>query len=72
MNTRILPARDQLTICFAHVAYRMGERFALRNSGLKSFELRSLDELKARIAEADVLVCSGLWRKWKTNQAEGE
>ena len=62
MNTRILPARDQLTICFAHVAYRMGERFALRNSGLKSFELRSLDELKARIAEADVLVCSGLWR----------
>ena len=62
MSARILPANAKLTICFAHVAYRMGERFALRNTGLNSFELRSLDELKARIAEADVLVCSGLWR----------
>ncbi len=62
MSARILPANAKLTICFAHVAYRMGERFALRDTGLNSFELRSLDELKARIAEADVLVCSGLWR----------
>jgi phosphoglycerate dehydrogenase-like enzyme len=62
MNPRPLPARDKLTICFAHVAYRMGERFALRKTGLKWFELRSLDELQARIAEADVLLCSGLWR----------
>ena len=62
MSTRPLPAKDKLTICFAHVAYRMGERFALRNTGLNSFEVRGLDELKARIAEADVLVCSGLWR----------
>jgi len=30
---RILPAKDQLTICFAHVAYRMAERFALRETG---------------------------------------
>lgn len=62
MNPRPLPARDKLTICFAHVAYRMGERFALRNTGLNWFELRSLDELQARIAEVDVLLCSGLWR----------
>jgi phosphoglycerate dehydrogenase-like enzyme len=62
MSVRPLPAKDKLTICFAHVAYCMGERFALRNTGLNSFELRSLDKLKARIAEADVLVCSGLWR----------
>jgi len=62
MSARPLPAKDKLTICFAHIAYRMGERFALRNTGLNSFEVRSLDELKARIAEADVLVCSGLWR----------
>ena len=59
---RSLPPKDKLTICFAHVAYRMGERFALRDSGLKWFELRTLDELKARIAELDVLLCSGLWR----------
>jgi D-2-hydroxyacid dehydrogenase (NADP+) len=59
---RTLPSKDKLTLCFAHVAYRMGERFALRDTGLKWFELRSLDELKGRIAEVDVLLCSGLWR----------
>jgi len=40
----------------------MGERFALRNTGLNWFEVRGLEELKTRIAEADVLACSGLWR----------
>jgi phosphoglycerate dehydrogenase-like enzyme len=59
---RPLPARDKLNICFAHVAYRLGERFALRNTGLDWFEVRSPDELKARIGEVDVLLCSGLWR----------
>ena len=62
MSARPLPAKDKLTLCFAHVAYRMGERFALRNTGLDWFEVRSLDDLKARIAEVDVLLCSGLWR----------
>ena len=62
MTSRRLPARDQLTICFAHAAYRMQERFALRNTGIKCFEVRTLDELKARIGEADVLSVSGLWR----------
>ena len=62
MSARPLPAKDKLTVCFAHVAYRLGERFALRNTGLDWFEVRSLDDLKARIAEVDVLLCSGLWR----------
>ena len=62
MAARPLPAQDRLTICFAHVAYRLGERFALRNTGIKSFEVRSLDELSSRIKEADVLLVSGLWR----------
>jgi len=62
MAARTLPAKDQLKICFAHVAYRMGERFALRNTGMQSFEVRSLDELSSRIGEADVLLVSGLWR----------
>ena len=62
MSARPLPAKDKLTLCFAHVAYRMGERFALRNAGLDWFEVRSLDDLKARINEVDVLLCSGLWR----------
>jgi phosphoglycerate dehydrogenase-like enzyme len=62
MSARPLPARDKLTICFAHVAYRLGERFALRTSGLDWFEVRSFEDLKARIADVDVLLCSGLWR----------
>lgn len=60
--TRKLPARENITLCFAHPAYRMQERFALRNTGIRSFEVRSLDELKARIGEADVLSVSGFWR----------
>jgi phosphoglycerate dehydrogenase-like enzyme len=50
------------TICFAHVAYRCGDRFAERGAPFPSFEVRSLPELEARIGEADVLVVSGLWR----------
>ncbi len=62
MPVRPLPPKDKLTVCFAHAAYRLGQQFALRNTGIDSFEVRTLDDLKARIAEADVLVCSGLWR----------
>jgi len=62
MRPRPLPARDKLTLCFAHVAYRLGERFALRDTGINCFEVRSADELTARIAEVDVLLVSGLWR----------
>ncbi len=62
MNARPLPARAKLTLCFAHVAYRMGDRFVLRETGLDWFEVRTLDELKARIQDVDVLLCSGLWR----------
>jgi phosphoglycerate dehydrogenase-like enzyme len=58
----MLPPRDQLTVCFAHVAYRFGERFALRNTGIRFVEVRDRAGLDAAIGEADVLVCSGLWR----------
>ena len=58
----MLPSRDQTTICFAHVAYRLQERFLHRDTGIASFEVRSPAELDRRIAEADVLVISGLWR----------
>jgi phosphoglycerate dehydrogenase-like enzyme len=57
-----LPNRNEVTICFAHVAYRLGERFAARNTGLRAIEVRSLDDFSARIPEADVVVVSGLWR----------
>src|ERR1043165_4958705 len=69
MSARHLPTRDKLTVGFAHVAYRMGERFALRDTGLDWFEARSFEDLKARIADVDVLLCSGLWRNELIPQA---
>jgi D-2-hydroxyacid dehydrogenase (NADP+) len=58
----VLPVKDKTTICFAHVAYQLQQQFALRNTGIASFEVRDYAELERRLGEADVLVISGLWR----------
>lgn len=58
----MIPPKDSLTICFAHLAYRLRERFLARETGIASFEVRSAEELALRIGEADVLAVSGLWR----------
>ena len=58
----MLPSKDQLTICFAHVAYRLRERFLTLATGIESFEVRDGAALEQRIRDADVLVISGLWR----------
>ena len=58
----MLPPAAATTICFAHVAYQMQERFALRDTGLGSLQVRDRAGLDAAIAGADVLVVSGLWR----------
>ncbi len=57
-----LPPREALTICFAHVAYQMHAMFERRKPGIASFQVWNQADLEARIAEADVLVISGLWR----------
>jgi|SRR5262245_5199946 len=59
---RPLPSKENLTICFAHVAYRMAERFALRGTNIRHFQVASLEELTARLGEFDVLSVSMLWR----------
>ena len=58
----MIPAKHELTLCFAHVAYHFQELFERRRTGIKSFQAWSRGELDDRIAEADVLVISGLWR----------
>jgi phosphoglycerate dehydrogenase-like enzyme len=58
----MLPSKDKLTICFAHVAYQLRQRFLSRDTGIDSFEVRDAAALEQRIAAADVLVVSGLWR----------
>jgi phosphoglycerate dehydrogenase-like enzyme len=57
----MLPPKDQVTICFAHAAYQMKATFDALGTGIANFELRDRAELDRRIAEADVLVVSGLW-----------
>ena len=58
----MFPTKDQLTICFAHAAYRMKDRFELRKTGIKNFEVRNYDDLVKRIGEADVVLASGMWK----------
>lgn len=60
---------DDLTILFAHPAYRIHDRFAARGTGLRAFQVESRDELAARVGEADVVVVSGLWNNALLEQA---
>jgi D-2-hydroxyacid dehydrogenase (NADP+) len=58
----MLPPKDKTTICFAHSAYQLKDRFEKRRTGISCFEVRTQESLAERIGEADVLVVSGLWR----------
>ena len=65
----MLPAKDQLTICFAHGAYRMAERFAARASGIRHVQVFNPDQLTQQLPEADVLVVSMMWRNQQVDIA---
>lgn len=56
------PPRNELSICFAHVAYQMAPCFARRETGIDHFQVWTPAELITRLPEADVLVVSGFWR----------
>ena len=58
----MLPANDELAICFAHIAYQLHERFSALNTRINSFAVRDIETLQDRVGEAHVLVISGLWR----------
>jgi phosphoglycerate dehydrogenase-like enzyme len=66
----MFPSKDRLTICFAHVAYQMQERFLPRRTGIKGFSVRTPDEFERRIGEADVVVVSGMWRNELLEKAQ--
>ena len=68
-DARGLPGDDTLIIHFAHVAYRLAERFALRRTGIGHFQTWSRDETLARISEGHVLVMSGFWSDEMLEQA---
>lgn len=56
------PTQDQLTILFAHVAYQMAPSFAARNVPIDHSQAWSVEETKAKLGDADVLVVSGFWQ----------
>ena len=58
----MLPPKDQIKICFAHAAYRMADRFAVRNTGIANIEVRNADALAAQLPQCDVLVVSMMWK----------
>jgi phosphoglycerate dehydrogenase-like enzyme len=60
--TAAFPKREDLTLCFAHVAYPLAESFAKRATGLPHFQVWKREELSARLPEVQVLVISGFWR----------
>jgi phosphoglycerate dehydrogenase-like enzyme len=66
----MLPPSDKLSICFAHVAYRLHERFSALDTGISSFAVRDLAGLEKRVGEAHVLVISGLWQNSLLDRAK--
>jgi phosphoglycerate dehydrogenase-like enzyme len=66
----MLPPSDKLSICFAHVAYQLNERFSVLDTSIGSFAVRDPGTLEKRIGEADVLVISGLWHNGLLDRAE--
>jgi phosphoglycerate dehydrogenase-like enzyme len=69
-NGAMLTPHDDLVICFAHVAYRLHERFSVLDSGIKSFAVCDAQTLENRVGEADVLVISGLWHDGLLDRAK--
>ena len=63
-----LPAPQNLTICFAHVAYQLELIFSRRQTNPGTpvspsfFQVWTPADLTARLPEADVLVVSGFWQ----------
>jgi D-2-hydroxyacid dehydrogenase (NADP+) len=56
------PALSDLTIGFGHSAYRLGDEFARRNTGIRFEEFRSPADFHARIGDFDVVCVSAFWR----------
>ncbi|MDA7947404.1 MAG: D-2-hydroxyacid dehydrogenase [Hyphomicrobiaceae bacterium] len=71
MTPTTFPSREEITICFGHVAYQLAEAFARRDLGINHFQVWSADELKERAGEADVVVASGLWSNDLLDSAPG-
>lgn len=63
------PKPEDLTIQFAHSAYRLAERFAARRSDIAHFQTWTPEDTRAQIHKAHVLVASGFWTNDLLEQA---
>lgn len=58
----MFPARSDLIIQFAHIAYQFEARFGPRDTGIANFSSWTPEAAAERVAEADVFVGTGFWR----------
>ncbi len=58
----MLPAKHALTICVAHPAYQIKACLHADHPGLNVLEARTPAEFERFVAEADVVLVSGMWR----------
>lgn len=56
------PSKDEISIHFAHSAYRLAECFEARNTGIACFQTWTPEDTAARMGEASVAVMSGFWQ----------
>ena len=56
------PDRRDLTVLCAHPAYKVADALAARAPDLRVLAATSREEAESRLAEADVICVSGLWR----------
>ncbi len=57
------PSAGDTTIHFAHVAYRMEERYDLRNPDVNYFQTWTAEDTMSRIEEADVFEVAYVFKK---------
>ena len=69
MPAKEFPARNRVTVQFAHVSYRFEERFAVRGTNVGHFQTWTVEDTLARAPEADVLVVTGFWSPALLEQA---
>lgn len=70
MNRGPFPPAEEITICFAHVAYPLAEAFEKRQTGIDHFQSWQVEDLEANISKADVLLISGFWSDSLLERAE--
>ena len=57
-----MPPNKDINVLFAHVAYEFAEPFTARGTGMTFDIARNFAELEAKIANADVLSVSMMWK----------